>query len=103
MVKSKFVIKHKDENVFYKSFLLLKNEKEAKNFLRDLLTIDEINDFAGRLLIARMIYAGKSYNEVQSATQRSTTTIARVSKWLKNGMGGYKKIILRISKNENKR
>lgn len=72
------------------TILALKDLKSAKVFFRDLLTEAELKEFGNRWLAARMLNAGVSYNQIQKATGLSTTTIARISKWLKRGKGGYK-------------
>lgn len=77
--------------------LALKNADEARAFLRDLLTEDEISDFAKRLQTARMLAEKKPYSEIQNATGFSSTTIARVSKWLHHGEGGYSTILKRVA------
>jgi len=98
MIKSKFYIGENDKKLFYNSFLCLDSEESVRNYLRDLLTETELDDFASRFLIARMIFNGSSYDDIQKATKRSTTTIARVSKWVKNGKNGYSNIISKLLK-----
>ena len=58
--------------------------------LEDLFTIREIKDTSQRLAVARMLASGKSYAVIEDATGASATTIARVSKCLSYGTGGYK-------------
>lgn len=74
----------------------LKNKKEAKKFLRDLLTEQEIIEFGKRWQAARMLSKAKPYSEIEKITGLSSTTIARVSRWLNQGMGGYKLMIQRL-------
>ena len=76
--------------------LTLKTLKEAKAFFRDLLTPSELAEFGNRWQAARMLNAKVSYNDIQKATGLSTTTIARISKWLKRGKGGYKLMLKRL-------
>lgn len=76
--------------------LALKNTKEAGNFLRDLLTKDEIDDFAKRLQTAELLTKNTPYTEIIKITGFSSTTVARVSKWLNNGQNGYKTVIARL-------
>lgn len=78
------------------SILALKNEDEAESFLRDLMTESEIEEFAKRLKAAEMLSSNTPYSTIENETGLSSTTIARVSKWLNSGAGGYKKIIARI-------
>ncbi|MBI2623564.1 MAG: hypothetical protein HYW65_03240 [Candidatus Liptonbacteria bacterium] len=78
------------------AMLALKTEDEAARFLRDLLTKSEIEEFANRLAAAEMLAAGKSYTTVQKATGLSSTTVARVAKWLRGKEGGYRTILARL-------
>lgn len=58
--------------------------------LEDLFTIREIKETSQRLTVARMLDEGKSYAAIEAATGASATTIARVSKCLSYGAGGYR-------------
>ena len=58
--------------------------------LEDLFTIREIRESSQRLAVARMLDDGKSYAKIEQATGASATTIARVSKCLTYGSGGYR-------------
>ncbi len=57
--------------------------------LEDLFTIREIKDTSQRLEVARLLREGESYASIEKATGASATTIARVSKALNYGTGGY--------------
>lgn len=57
--------------------------------LEDLFTIREIRETSQRLAVARQLDAGSSYASIEKATGASATTIARVSKCLSYGSGGY--------------
>lgn len=57
--------------------------------LEDLFTIREIRESSQRLSVARMLADGRSYAKIEEATGASATTIARVSKCLSYGAGGY--------------
>lgn len=70
--------------------LNLKNLTEAERFFRDLLTKQEIIEFGKRWQVARLLSEKVSYSEIEKITGLSSTTIARISKWLNKGMGGYK-------------
>ena len=58
--------------------------------MEDMFTIREIRESSQRLAVARMLDAGKSYAQIEQATGASATTIARVSKCLSYGAGGYR-------------
>lgn len=57
--------------------------------LEDLFTIREIKETSQRLAVARLLADKKSYAAIEEATGASATTIARVSKCLSYGAGGY--------------
>ena len=67
----------------------LDDEDTVFALLEDLLTIREIRETSQRLAVARMLAAGQSYASIEKATGASATTIARVSKCLSYGTGGY--------------
>ena len=62
----------------------------AYSLLEDLFTIREIRETSQRLAVARLLDAGKPYVAIEEATGASATTIARVSKALNYGSGGYR-------------
>ncbi len=78
-----------------KAILMLKNKNEAKKFFRDLLTKQEIIEFAKRWQTAKMLSAKIPYSQIEKEIGLSSTTVARIAKWLNRGMGGYKLIINR--------
>jgi TrpR-related protein YerC/YecD len=67
----------------------LKTEQEIINFLRDILTLPEIEEMANRITIAQMLLNGDSYQTIANVIGVSTTTVTRVSHWLYSGCGGY--------------
>ena len=71
------------------TILSLTNMNEAKSFLRDLLSEKELVEFGKRWKAAQMLHDGISYTEIVSHTGLSSTTVARISKWLHSGSGGY--------------
>lgn len=85
-----------DHLQLFKAILKIKNLKEASQFFRDLLTIKELDDFAQRWKIAKLLNKGLTYSEVAQKTKTSTTTVSRVAHWLRRGMGGYKLILKRL-------
>lgn len=86
----------KDTKALYKAILALNSEDECKRFLRDLLTEKEIKEFTNRWKVARMLDKKIPYERIVKETGMSSTTIARVQKWLTNGMGGYRLILKRL-------
>jgi TrpR-related protein YerC/YecD len=88
----------KDVQALYEAILSLKTIGEAKRFFRDLLTKTEIQEFSERWKTARMLDAGIPYSQIAKDTGNSSTTIARVSRWLKSGKGGYRLALQRTRK-----
>ncbi len=84
-------------NRFYDALLLLKSRKEAQTFMRDLLTEAEIAEFSNRLRAAELLLEKVPYSAIEKETGMSSTTIARISKWLNNGMGGYKLMLNKLN------
>ncbi len=80
----------------FNSILSLKNMDEAKCFFRDLLSEQEIIEFSKRWQVAQMLNRNISYIKIQKATGLSSTTIARISKWLNKGKGGYRLMLDRM-------
>ncbi|MFH1855376.1 MAG: YerC/YecD family TrpR-related protein [bacterium] len=87
---------NKDTKELFKTITALNNTKQARIFLRDLLTEQEIIEFSNRWKAAKMLNAKISYIKISEATGLSSRTVARISKWLNSGMGGYKKMIAEL-------
>ncbi len=79
----------------------VRDNDTAFNLLEDLFTIREIRETSQRLAVARMLDAGKPYVAIEEATGASATTIARVSKALNYGAGGYRKALEILSQDAN--
>ena len=62
----------------------------AYSFFEDVMTVREIREISQRLQVARMLDAGNPYTAIEKQTGASATTIARVSKALNFGSGGYR-------------
>jgi TrpR-related protein YerC/YecD len=82
----------------YATILSIENSEDIGNFFRDLMTEKELIEMGNRWKAARMLAVGISYVEIEKETGLSSRTIARVSKWLNQGMGGYKSLIEKYNK-----
>lgn len=60
------------------------------DFLRDLLTEKEILEFSRRFEVAKMLEENISYSVIEKKTNMSSTTIARISKFLNWDNAWYK-------------
>ncbi len=81
----------------YQAILSLKNLNEAQKFFRDLLTKQEILELSQRWQVAQMLNQKISYSIIENKTGLSSTTIARISKCLQGGEGGYKLVLKRLN------
>lgn len=95
-MKNNKYLNSEDVKDFYQTLLHLETEEECKNFLRDLLTEREIKEFMNRWKVVRLLDKKISYEEITEKTGMSSTTIARISKWLNNGRGGYQLMLERL-------
>lgn len=73
-----YLLKNEKEKRLIK-VLKLKTNQEVANFLRDLLTIKEIEEFANRFEMARLLKKGMSYKAIAKKMGVSTTTVTRVA------------------------
>jgi TrpR-related protein YerC/YecD len=88
-------INQRDIEDLYRTILSLQSMEEAKSFLRDLLTEVEIKELAERWKAARMIAHDVPYTRIIEDTGLSSTTVARVARWVKKGTGGYRLMLKR--------
>ena len=82
----------------YKEILKLKSVEECEKFFDDLCTIKELESMTTRIKAAKMLLENKTFLEVIEKTNISSATLARVSKCVRYGDGGYKTILEREEK-----
>ena len=82
----------------YETLLSLKTIDECKLFLRDLLTEPEIQEFSNRWQVVKMLDKKVPYETITKETGTSSTTIARIQKWLNGTLGGYRFMLSRMNK-----
>lgn len=75
----------------------IKNDEDMLNFLRDLCTVEELNEFSRRWQAAELLHRGLSYRNVAKKTGLSTTTVSRIAHWLHHGEGGYLSVLRHLS------
>ncbi|SRR5258708_1429382 len=83
------------------AILALETRNEAERFLRDIMTEKEISEFSNRLEAASLLLQDLQYNTIIENTGLSSATIARISKWLKGPLGGYRLILSRLNHHHN--
>ena len=86
-------MKRKDYKELFDEILKLETEEECEKFFDDLCTINELDAMLQRIKAAKMLLEDKTFQEVIKETQISSATLARVSKCIKYGDGGYKEIL----------
>jgi TrpR-related protein YerC/YecD len=72
------------------TFAAIDDPDKISALLEDCCTIREVHEMAQRLRVAQLLSQGTSYALIQERTGASATTIARVSKSLNYGAGGYR-------------
>lgn len=87
----------KEAKRLYRAITALDNEKDVVSFLRDLLTMEEIEEAIRRFDVAKMLTDKKTFREITQKTQMSSTTIARINYWLNHGTGGYRIALERLT------
>lgn len=82
----------------FEAILLLENSEECYRFFEDICTVSEIKSLAQRLEVAKMLDAGRTYEDVAATTGASTATISRVKRALHYGADGYRLVIERLKR-----
>ena len=99
-----FILDAKDHNIeieeLCRVLASIDKPEVVRNLLEDLCTIREVQDFAQRLSVAKMLDDGDPYVNITESTGASATTIARVSKALNYGAGGYRYVLDNILKKQ---
>ena len=81
-----------DVKLLYQILIKLKTEEDCNDLFQDLCTKKEIDAMAQRIVAAKYLMDGKTYEQIIKLTNISSTTLSRVSKCVQHG-NGYKKFI----------
>ena len=92
----------KKTDALFAAILSLKNKSECEAFFRDLCTVQELKDMSDRWQMVNFLKKGMPYRDIAEKLETSTTTVSRVSFWLKNGSGGYPLIWKRLNSHHGK-
>ena len=84
------------------AIVAINSREEAYRFLEDVATIAEIKALAQRLQVANLLLKKMSYPQIAQATGASTATISRVKKFVDYGSDGYKDVLEKINKSQDK-
>lgn len=99
-MKTEDLIKYSDDIITVLSEI--NNKIEIFNFVRDLLSETEILEFSRRFEVAKLLSEKVSYTKIEEKTGMSSTTIARISKFLKGNNKWYKNAISILKSISNK-
>lgn len=83
-------------DALFDAILSLEDREECYRFFDDLCTVKEIADMSQRLEAARLLLAGKTYEQIVKSAEISTATISRINRCIQYGTGGYQTIIERM-------
>lgn len=87
--------------IFLKTLVKIKDQKEAGEFIESLLSPVERIMLAKRLAIAFLLEKGYQFRQIQKTIRVSLTTIASVNSVRQYGGEGYKKLVGKIQGEEN--
>ena len=82
----------------FETLLKIENVEESRKFFEDLCTVKELESMLQRVKAAKMLLENKTFVEIQKETKISSATLARVSKCIRYGDGGYKDILTKEDK-----
>jgi len=84
----------------FDAILTLKDREECYRFFDDIATMSEIQSFAQRIQVAKMLKEGHTYHAIVEESSASTTTISRVKRCLTYGNDGYQMVLDRLENEE---
>lgn len=86
----------KETKELFEAILSIETSSECGKFFEDICTVKELQDISQRFQVAKLLKAGKSYQEISKETGASTATISRVNRSLVYGSGGYKSVLKKL-------
>ena len=92
--------KNNDFSQLFQAILSINSIEECESFFEDICTMQELEKMAQRLEAAKLLLQGQTYEQVIEKTAISSTTLSRVSRCIRYGNGGYKKIIDKKNNNQ---
>ncbi len=81
----------------------LKGRAAMKQFLRDLLTPSERIMLGRRIVIAKHLLSGKTYQDIQVELKVGSDTVWKVHRWLLDSMPGYEDALKGMQQEFDKR
>ena len=80
----------------YDAIVTLKDKDECFKFFKDVCSESELLAMEQRFNVAKMLDEGKTYLEIQDATNASTATISRVGRTFTDGTGVIGQVLNRL-------
>ncbi len=77
----------------YELFAGITTADDFEKLLADLCTYTEVEQLSQRLLCAKLLLKGYTYNKIIEITDISSATLSRVSRCLQHGSGGYREVL----------
>lgn len=78
-----YVVDPKELQIFIRLLLASKNHGDMRKLVYSLFTNREISDIVRRIMIARLLTKGKTYDEIEKEARAGRPTISLVSKVLR--------------------
>ena len=76
----------------FEAILSIDGLEECSDFFEDLLTPNEAESMLQRLRAAKLLLAGKTYEQIIAETGISSATLSRVSRCVRHG-SGYRTVL----------
>lgn len=89
-------IRDEKTELLFSAILALKTKDECADFFDDLCTVPELLEMSRRIFAAKLLSENKIYTDIAEQTGLSTATISRVSRSLKYGSDGYRRVLDRL-------
>lgn len=89
------------QSELYKLFARITDAGDFEKLLEDLCTYTEVEQFSQRLLCAKLLLKGYTYNKIIELTDISSATLSRVSRCLRHGSGGYREILGKYAEDDD--
>ena len=86
-----------ETDLLFDAILSMKSKEDCYRFFEDVSTVNELRALSQRFFIAKLLFEGKTYQEIEALTKASTATISRINKCCRYGADGYRIAIDRTS------
>ena len=87
----------------YEVLAKINKPEDIQIFLKDLCTINEVNQMSQRLQCAELMLKGYTYSQITELSSISSATLSRVSRCLQYGSGGYSKLLASFVNNREEK